>query len=101
MQENEEFRMQDLTYNDLDRIEFYQTQNDPQFLGYCDDVSKLPLDPGIPGSTGLYDLDSYKWNLIEIPTRWEVYEYKKIIRYTKIFYTNATEIHDVIQELEL
>lgn len=47
------------------------------------------------------NVPSYKWNLIEIPTGWEVYEYKKIIPYTKIFYTNATEIHSVIQELEV
>ena len=33
--------------------------------GWCEDIGKLPLDPGIAGYTGLYDLDAYKWNLIE------------------------------------
>jgi len=70
LQENEEVRMQDLTYNDLDRIEFYQTQNDPQYQGFCDVVSTLPIDPGVTGSSGLYDLDSYYWNLIQGETTW-------------------------------
>ena len=71
LQENEEFRMQDLTYNDLDRIEFYQTQNDPQYQGFCDEISTNPLDPGATGSTGLNDLESYRWNLIENNATWE------------------------------
>ena len=71
LQENEALSMQDLTYNDLDKIEFYQTQNDPQYQGFCDDVSTLPQDPGVAGSTGLYDIDSYKWDLIEASANWD------------------------------
>ncbi len=69
-QETEQFSMANMSWNDMDQIEFYQTQNDPQFQGFCDDVSTLPLDPGIPGSTGLYDLDAFKWNLIENNATW-------------------------------
>ena len=67
---NEQISMFDTTWDELDRIEFYQTQNDPQFQGQCDDVSRPPFDPAIPGSTGLYDLDSYRWNLIENNATW-------------------------------
>ena len=69
IQENEEMSMQDLTYNDLDRIEFYQTQNDPQFQGDCN-VMTPPAIPGLTGSSGLTDLDSYKWNLIQQNASW-------------------------------
>ena len=71
LQENEQMSMEDLTYNDLDRIEFYQTQNDPQYQGYCETVDTLPLQPGSSESSGLYDLDAYKWNLIESNASWE------------------------------
>lgn len=71
LQENEQVSMQDLTYNDLDKIEFYQTQNDPQFQGYCDDVTRLPMIPGVSGSTGLYDIDAYRWNLIQGNATWD------------------------------
>jgi len=70
LQENEEMSMQDLTYNDLDRIEFYQTQNDPQFQGKCDTYYP-PLNPGASPSKGLYDLAAYKWNLIEHNALWD------------------------------
>jgi hypothetical protein len=70
LQENEQVSMQDLTYNDLDKIEFYQTQNDPQYQGYCADVTRLPEIPGVSGSAGLYDLDSYHWNLIQGNASW-------------------------------
>jgi len=70
VQENEQVSMQDLTYNDLDKIEFYQTQNDPQYQGYCNDVRRLPEIPGVSGSTGLYDIDAYKWNLLQGNANW-------------------------------
>jgi len=70
VQENEQMSMQDLTYNDLDRIEFYQTQNDPANQGYCDSIATLPLIPGTEPSSGLNDLDAYKWNLIEDTATW-------------------------------
>lgn len=69
-QATEQVSMADMTWNDMDRIEFYQTQNDPQYQGYCDDVATLPLIPGVSGSEGLYDLDAYKWNLIEDNATW-------------------------------
>ena len=74
LQENEQMSMQDLTYNDLDRIEFYQTQNDPANQGWCDAVWNpitYPPVPGMTGSSGLYDLDAYKWNLIENNAQWD------------------------------
>ncbi len=70
-QATEQSSMADMTWNDMDQIEFYQTQNDPQYQGYCDQISTLPLDPGVTGSTGLYDLDAYKWNLIENNAKWD------------------------------
>ena len=69
-QATEQSSMADMTWNDMDKIEFYQTQNDPQYQGYCDDISTLPLVPGTSGSEGLYDLDAYKWNLIENNANW-------------------------------
>ena len=70
-QETEQVSMANMSWNDMDRIEFYQTQNDPQFQGFCGDVATLPLDPGVTGSTGLYDLDAYRWDLIENNAQWK------------------------------
>ena len=71
-QATEQISMADLSWNEIDRIEFYQTQNDPQFQGFCEQVGTPPQTnpPGASPSEGLYDLDAYRWNLIENNATW-------------------------------
>lgn len=66
---NENISLFDITWNDINVEYFYSTQNDPRYQGYCGPTASLPIISN--GSEGLYDLDTYKWNMIGFESQWD------------------------------